>query len=414
MAHTCPAPAHRTTSGLVLEAAGARLLSDASAGRAWHQVSSDAAGPCRFRIRDGARRRRRSVVSLVHEVVLRQAMADRGWRVPQFVLQAGSGLRGDAEPVWLPAPRWWFEAGEREAIPVFHCEEAGVGAMAAGRLADGREASPLTGKLVRAAGLRVGGRSGWSSEVAGDVRTARRIRSSRVAGMWTAGEIGFSAWLRKLMAELAASYRVTVEAASWALARRAASFGGAGSTGAVRAQLAGCYWAAAGRLGEACGLTVVREPGDRVLWEPVTRTLVPLEVPGSAERTAAGALLEAAVVSGREDWAEAARRRDVVGLLRELGLGDVLARPVDFSGPAWSARARVVAAFAAKRVAELCSVRYESARDVEVDVGLWSLMEREGWASVATEAGNLATWLVDGVAGRRGGSAACGTADAGA
>ena len=400
MARTWPGSAS-TTSGLVLEVAGARLLSDAAAGRAWHQVSSDAEGPCRFRFRDGARKR--NVVSLVHEVVLRQAMADRGWRVPQFVLQEGRGRRAAfAEPVWLPAPRWWFETGDREAIPVFHCTEAGVEASPAGRVAAGVEASPMALKLVRAAGLQAGSRSGWPREVTADVRGAERPRCSRVAAMWTPVEIGFSVWLRRFMEELAGSYPVTVEAASWALVRKAASLGGARSAGGVRAGLAGCYWAAVGRLAEACGLTVVREPGDRVLWEPVTRTLIPAEVAGSGERTAAGALFEAALVSGRREWAETARRRDVVGLLRELGLGGVLARPVDFSGPAWAARARVVGAFAAKRLSELCSVRYESARDVEVDVGLRALAEREGWASVATEAGNLATWLVDGVAGRRG------------
>ena len=88
MARTCSGSEH-ATSRLVLEAAGVRLLSDAAEGRAWHQVSSDDEGPCRFRFRDGERQRKRNVVSLVHEVVLRQAMADRGWRVPQFVLQEG-------------------------------------------------------------------------------------------------------------------------------------------------------------------------------------------------------------------------------------------------------------------------------------------------------------------------------------
>ena len=411
MARTCSGSEH-ATSGLVLEAAGARLSSDAAEGRAWHQVSSDDEGPCRFRFRDGERKR--NVVSLVHEVVLRQAMSDRGWRVPQFVLPEGPGRRAAClEPVWLPAPRWWFEAGNGEAIPVFHCTEAGVEASPAACLAGGREASPMADKLVRAAGLQAGGRSGWSGEVAADVRAVKRMRSSRVAALWTPAEIGFSAWLRKFMAELAGCYPVTVEAASWALVRKAAGLGGARSAGGVRAGLAGCYWAAVGRLSEACGLRVVREPGGRVLWEPVTRTLIPVEVPGSGERTAAGALFEAALVSGRPPWAEMARRHDVVGLLRELGLGGVLARPVDFSGPAWSARARVVGAFAAKRLSELCGVRYESARDVEVDVGLRALAEREGWASVVTEAGNLATWLVDGVAGRRGVSVAA-AGDAGA
>ncbi len=402
MARTCSGSEH-ATSGLVLETAGARLLSDAAAGRAWHQLSSDDEGPCRVRFRDGERKR--NVVSLVHEVVLRQAMADRGWRVPQFVLQEGPGRRETClEPVWLPAARWWFEAGDGEAIPVFHCEEAGVEASPAGCLAGGGEASPMADKLVRAAGLQAGGRSGWSGEVAADVRVSERIRCSRVAALWTPSEIGFSTWLRKFMAELAGSYPVTVEAASWALVRKAASLGGARSAGTVRAGLAGCYWAAVGRLSEACGLTVVREPGDRVLWEAVTRTLIPVEVAGSGEGTAARALFEAALVSGRPAWAEMARRRDVVGLLRELGLGGVLARPADFSGPAWAARARVVGAFAAKRLSELCGVRYEAACDVEVDVGLRALAEREGWASVVTEAGNLATWLVDGVSGRRGGS----------
>ena len=411
MARTCSG-AEQATSGLVLEAAGTRLLSDAAVGRAWHQVSSDDEGPCRFRFRDGERRR--NVVSLIHEVILRQAMADRGWRAPQFLLQAGPGRRaGCLEPVWLPAPRWWFEAGEREAIPVFHCEETGVEALPAGRMADGSEATPMADKLVQAAGLRAGSRSGWSREVAADVRGAERLRCSRVAAVWSPAEVGFSAWLRKFMAELAGSYPVTVEAASWALVRKAASLGGVRSAVRVRAGLAGCYWAAVGRLSEACGLTVVREPGDRVLWEPVTRTLIPVEVPGSGERTASGALIEAALVSGRPAWAEMARRRDVVGLLRELGLGGVLARPVDFSIPAWAVRARVVAAFAAKRLSELCNVRYESARDVEVDVGLRALTEREGWASVVTEAGNLATWLVDGVAGRRGGGGVA-AGDAGA
>ena len=410
MARTCSGAEH-ATSGLVLEAAGSRLSSDAAAGRAWHQVSSDPEGPCRFRFRDGERRR--NVVSLVHEVILRQAMADRGWRAPQFVLQAGPGRRaGCLEPVWLPAPRWRFEAGDGEAIPVFHCAAAGVEPAPAGRLAGGGGALPIADKLLRSAGLRASGRTGWSREVAADVRASERLRWSRVAALWAPAEIGLSAWLRKFMAELAGSYPVTVEAASWALVRKAASLGGVRSAGGVRAGLAGCYWAAVGRLSEACGLTVVREPGDRVLWEPVTRTLIPVEVPGSGERTAAGALFEAALVSGRPAWAEMARRRDVVGLLRELGLGGVLARPVDFSGPAWAVRARVVAAFAAKRLSELCSVRYESARDVEVDVGLRALTEREGWASVVTEAGNLATWLVDGVAGRRGGVVAAGDAGA--
>ena len=246
MARTCSG-AEQATSGLVLKAAGARLMSDAATGRAWHQVSSDPEGPCRFRFRDGERRR--NVVSLVHEVILRQAMADRGWRVPQFVLQAEPGRRGAClDPVWLPAPRWWFEAGEGEAIPVFHCTEAGVEALPAGRLADGGEASPLADKLVRAAGLQAGGRSGWSREVAADVRTSERLRCSRVAAVWTPVEIGFSAWLRRFMAELAGSYPVTVEAASWALVRKAASLGGARSAGGVRAGLA----TATGRRSAAC------------------------------------------------------------------------------------------------------------------------------------------------------------------
>ena len=191
MARMCLGSEH-AARGLVVEAAGARLLSDAAAGRAWHQVSSDAEGPCRFRFRNGERRR--NVVSLVHEVVLRQAMADRGWRAPQFVLQAGPGRRGAClEPVWLPAPRWWFEAGEREAIPVFHCTEAGVEALPAGPLAGGGEASPMADKLVRSAGLRAGGRSGWSREVAADVRGSERIRRSRVAAVWSPDENGFSA-----------------------------------------------------------------------------------------------------------------------------------------------------------------------------------------------------------------------------
>ena len=385
-------------------------MSDAAAGRAWHQVSSDAEGPCRFRFRDGERKR--NVVSLVHEVVLRQAMADRGWRVPQFVLQEGPGRREAClEPVWLPAARSWFEAGDREAIPVFHCTDAGVEASPAARLAGGGEALPMADKLVRAAGFKAGSRSGWSGElpltfarrsgsgVRGSLRCGLRPRS----GSRLAAEVHGPSW--------AGSYPVTVRrrrgrSCGRRELRRVRSAGG--SARGSRLHLGG------GRpASEACGLRVVREPGDRVLWEPVTRTLIPVEVPGSGERTAAGALFEAALVSGRPAWAEMARRRDVVGLLRELGLGGVLARPVDFSGPAWSARARVVGAFAAKRLSELCGVRYESARDVEVDVGLRALTEREGWASVVTEAGNLATWLVDGVAGRRGVSVAAAD-DAGA
>ena len=398
-----------------------RLLEDAAAGRAWHQVSSEPEGPCRFRFRDV--RRKRNVVSLVHEVVLRQAMADQGWRVPQFVLN-GPGERAGLEPVWLPGPCWWFGAEDEEALPVFHCSEAGVDALPAGRLVldVGGEVSPLVGKLVRSAGLRIaeeGAPLTRSREAPVDVRTVERIRCSRAAAAWaSAGSTGFSGWLREFLEALAGCYRVTVEAHAWALLRRAAaSLGEAGrsrSAGRVRAVLAGCYWAAVGRLAEVCGLTVVREPGDRVLWEPVTRTLIPVEVRGSEERTAAGALFEAALVSGRADWAEMARRHDMVGLLRELGMGGVLARPVDFSVSGWRGRARVVATFAAKRVSELCGVRYDSARDAEVDGLLGPLAEREGWVSVVTEAGNLATWLVDGVGGRRGRGAASGAGDAGA
>ena len=404
VARACSGSPH--LSGPVVETAGARLLRDAAAGRAWHQVSTDGEGLCRFRFRDPGRKR--NVVSVVHEVVLRQAMADRGWRVPQFALN-GRGEGAGMEPVWLPAPSWRFGAEDEEALPVFHFSETGVDALPAGRLVDGGEASPLVGKLVSAAGLRVGSPLGRSGEVAADVRTAKRIRCSWVAAAWSPAEIGFSAWLRKFLDELAGCYRVTVEAHAWALLRRAASsFGEARSAVRARAVLAGCYWAAVGRLAEVCGLTVVREPGDRVLWEPVTRTLIPVEVRGSEERTASGALFEAALVSDRADWAETARRRDVVGLLRELGMGGVLARPVDFSVSGWRGRARVVAAFAAKRVSELCGVKYDSARDAEVDGLLGPLAEREGWVSVVTAAWNLATWLVDGVGGRRGRGAASG------
>ena len=64
VARACSGSPH--LSGPVVETAGARLLRDAAAGRAWHQVPTDGEGLCRFRFRDPGRKR--NVVSVVHEV----------------------------------------------------------------------------------------------------------------------------------------------------------------------------------------------------------------------------------------------------------------------------------------------------------------------------------------------------------
>ena len=68
----------------------------------------------------------------------------------------------------------------------------------------------------------------------------------------------------------------------------------------------------------------------------VTRTLTRRRLPFGA-RTRRGPLFERRW-SRAAAWAEMARRRDVVGLLREFGSGAVLARPVDLLGPGLAAR----------------------------------------------------------------------------
>ena len=139
--------------------------------------------------------------------------------------------------------------------------------------------------------------------------------------------------------------------------------------------------------------------GDRLLYEPRTRTLV-VEAGLPGVRRSIEAMFRVAEVSGDPALEAAAARRDPVALLRAAGVGGPVSHPERSAG-GWGPRADLVAAVAAKRVAERLGLPYVAGSfSPEFAAGAARVLESEGWRSVLIEAGNLAGWLVDGVRGR--------------
>ncbi len=374
------------------DAVGDWLLRDVARGAAAFQRDSDGLGVTR--LVDGAAA---AAFSCDQDLVLRQSMADHGWRAPQFVASrppsadaaGGVDLPGHAT---LQTPgRVVEEPGCRR---VWHVSVASVAPAAAPACVDGRSAAAAVADvLVRAAGVRLVERvpaappDPWalpSSAVHSPIRPGVDHRE------WT------SSVLRAVLSAVAFSYPANRLVQAWAFERfLVRSLGGAPSRDSVRGLLRRAYWAVAQSLARVYGITLAPGEGNRVVYEPRIRTLVLGPGPGGPRRSI-DAVFEVAAVCPDSAVRAAADARDWARVLRASGVGGPVSRPDLADTARWAARASLAAAFAAKRVAERVGLPYSAAAHCRA----WArasveVLRREGWRSIAIEAGNLAGWVVD-------------------
>ena len=164
--------------------------------------------------------------------------------------------------------------------------------------------------------------------------------------------------------------------------------------------LAAAYWSVAESLARAHSVKLAPGCGERLLYESRTRTLVAAGGAPGVRRSLA-ALFQVAEASGHGPAAAAAARRDVVALLRASGVGGPVSRPDRVDARDRDGRAALVAAIAAKRVADRLGLPYVAgAFSPGFTASALRVLHAEGWRSVAVEAGNLAGWLVDSGRGR--------------
>ena len=388
--------------------AGVRFIEDVLKGESHFQRDSDGLGLARVAVTG------RSAFSVDQEVVLRQAMVDRGWEVPQFVARRPAGLDGGELGVPLPrhsavdalggAPG---EAGHRT---VWHVSQCGVEPLDPPVwLADDVAVLKTVGAVIRGAGVRVAEvepvpgvtaiRAVPGDSAAPDVVGVSAFPRQGDVGVWA------SSVLRAVVGALAASLDVNRDVQVWAFERflvRSLGFGFAADVG--RDVLERAYWSVAESLARQWEVTLVDGEGDRGRFERVTRTLVLGEGFGRGERGPArsvAAMFEVARVSGSKVLEEAADRGDMVVLLRSAGVGGPVSRPAEFDSVRWHGRSRLVGGMAAKRVAERVGIRYAAPADPhESLIAAEEVVRREGWRSLAIEAGNLAAWVVEGARGR--------------
>lgn len=382
--------------------AGVRFLDDLLSGKAHFQRDSDGLGLARLAVAG------RSAFAVDQEVVLRQAMEDRGWEVPQFVARRPAE---DALGVHLPRHSAVDALGgasdEAGYRTVWHVSQAGVKPLdGPAWLADDVEVLKAVEALVRGASVRVVEREPVPGVTVVDAAPAPGV----------VGHVSFprdgdvSAWgssvLRAVMGALAQSLEVNRDVQAWAFERflvRSLGFGVDGEAGSDVLERA--YWAVAESLARQHGVTLVDGEGDRGRFERVTRTLVVGEgfaggVQGPGRSIAA--MCEVAAVSGDGPLVAAGRERDVVTLVRAAGVGGPVSRPQHGDVVGWHGRSRIVGGMAAKRAAERVGIRYAAAEDPhESLIAADEVVKREGWRSLAIEAGNLASWVVEGARGRR-------------
>ncbi len=390
-------PARGSRPATALESlVGARLMADIRRGAAPFQRDSDGWGVTRL-----VDRRPPAALSCDQDLVLRQSMADEGWIAPQFVARVGRGATGDGVDLPRHSALQAFGGclGESVYRRVWHVSSAGAAPAARPPLIeDASRAARMVGSVAAAAGVRLA--EGGAIAVAPSVVDRglacvvphRRFRVSE--GPWWA-----STALRAVAETLARSRLVGQVVQLFAFERFVARAVG-GGTGRGRAAAVGqAYWAVAESLGRAHSVTLAPGCGDRLLYEDSTRTLV---VAGDAAgvRRPVEALLRVAEASGDRGVEAAAERRDLVALLRASGVGGPVSHPERTARADWDGRAVLVAALAAKRVAERLSLPYVAGPPSdELAAGALRVLGAEGWRSVAIEAGNLAGWLVDGVRG---------------
>ena len=382
---------------------GVRLAADIRRGAAPFQLDSDGWG-----VTSLVDRRPPAAFSCDQDLVLRQSMADEGWMAPQFVARADRGAAGDGVdlPRHSAVQALGGCLGESAYRRVWHVSCAG--APSAPRppvIEDVSQATRVVGSVAAAAGVRLaeGGAVAVAPSVVdrGIACVVPHRRFSVSEGPWWT-----STALRAVAVTLARSRLVGQVVQLFAFERFVSRAVGGGAGRDRAAAVGQAYWAVAESLGRAHSVTLVPGCGDRLMFEDRTRTLVVAgDVPGV--RRSVEALLRVAEVSGDRAVEAAAQRRDPVALLRASGVGGPVSHPERAAAADWDARAAVVAAFAAKRVAERLGLPYVAGSlSDELTAGALRVLGAEGWRSVAIEAGNLAGWLVDGVRGLASGPAA--------
>lgn len=373
-------------------AVGERFADEIARGAAWFQQDADGWGVTAL-----VDRPRPAAFSCDQDLVLRQSMADRGWAAPQFV----TGADVPATAVELPRHSTVGALGgagdEPERRRVWHVSSVGLAPVAPRAVVTRAGAvEHVVRSVARAAGVRlaVGGSVDILPSVAGRGLTcvvSHPVRGTEDGIPWA------SSLLRAVVSALAASRlasRVVQLSAFERFVLRAMRRGG--EPGGF---LGEAYRAVAVALGRRCSVALAPGPGDRLLFEPRTRTLV-VEAGAPGVWRSLEALFHVAEVSGDPALEAAAARRDPVALLRAAGVGGPVSHP-ERSAIGWGPRADLVAAVAAKRVAERLGLPYVAGSfSREFTAGAARVLESEGWRSVLIEAGNLAGWLVDGVRGR--------------
>lgn len=373
-------------------AVGERFADEIARGAAWFQQDADGWGVTAL-----VDRPRPAAFSCDQDLVLRQSMADRGWAAPQFVARTDTPVPAVELPRHSTVEALGGAAQEPERRRVWHVSSVGLAPVAPRAvLTDAGAVEHVVRSVARAAGVRLA--SGGSVDVSpsGAGRGITCVVSHPARG-WGEGIRWASSLLRAVVSALAASRLVSRVVQLWAFERfvlRAVRRDG-GPGGA----LGEAYRRVAAALARRYSVALAPGSGDRLLYERRTRTLV-LEAGTPGVRRSLEALLRVAEVSGDRALEAAAARRDPAALLRAAGVGGPVSHP-ERSGDGWYQRADLVAAVAAKRVAERLGLPYVAGSfSPEFAAGAVRVLESEGWRSVLIEAGNLAGWLVDGVRGR--------------
>ena len=373
-------------------AVGERFADEIARGAAWFQQDADGWGVTAL-----VDRPRPAAFSCDQDLVLRQSMADRGWAAPQFVAGADVPAAAVELPRHSAVGALGGAAWEPERRRVWHVSSVGLDPVAPRAVVtDAGAVEHVVRSVARAAGVRlaVGGSVDVLPSVAGLGLTcvvSHPVRGTEDGIPWA------SSLLRAVVSALAASRlasRVVQLSAFERFVLRAMRRGG--EPGGF---LGEAYRAVAVALGRRCSVALAPGPGDRLLFEPRTRTLV-VEAGAPGVWRSLEALFHVAEVSGDPALEAAAARRDPVALLRAAGVGGPVSHP-ERCTIGWGPRADLVAAVAAKRVAERLGLPYVAGSfSREFTGGAARVLESEGWRSVLIEAGNLAGWLVDGVRGR--------------
>ena len=379
-------------------AVGERLASEIRRGVAPFQRDADGWG-----VTVVVDRARPAAFSCDQDLVLRQSMADRGWSVPQFVARRPPG--DCAEGVELPRHSAVEALGGAAAEPpsrrVWHVSSAGVAPLPP---PPGVGRPEMAVRIVRAVarsagvGLAEGGSVSVAPSVSG--RGLRCVVPCRPEAGCDGVEWS-SRVLRAVVETLARSRVVNQVVQLFAFERFVVR--------AMRPRdarerrdgvLAEAYWAVAGSLARGQSITLAPGCGERLMYEARTRTLVAAGGAPGVRRSLA-ALFQVAEASGDGPAAAAAARRDVVALLRASGVGGPVSHPDRVDARDWEGRAALVAAIAAKRVADRLGLPYVAGPfSPDFAAAALRVLEAEGWRSVAVEAGNLAGWLVDSGRGR--------------